>query len=58
MPFYYVQVLYQKNQIGTRLDKRKESGVTIQGRKKVEVGTPLLGNVKKNIIADKILNYF
>ena len=44
--------------MGTRLDKRKESEVTIQGRKEVEVGTPLLGSVKDNIIADKILNYF
>ena len=35
----------------------KESGVTAQGRREVEVGTLcLLGNGKNNVIADK--NFF
>ena len=34
----------------------KESGVMTQGRRKVEVGTLLLGNDKNNVIADK--NFF
>ena len=36
----------------------KESGVTTQGRGKVEVGTLLLGNDKNSVIANKILSYF
>ena len=28
-----------------------------QGRREVEVGTLLLGNDKKNVIADKLLSY-
>ena len=36
----------------------KESGVTTQGRKEVEVGTLLLGNDKNNVIADKVLSCF
>ena len=36
----------------------KESGVTTQGRREVEVGTLLLGNDKDNVIAGKLLSYF
>ena len=35
-----------------------ESGIATQGRRKVEVGTLLLGNDKNNVIVDKILSYF
>ena len=35
----------------------KESGVTTQEKRDVEVVTLLLGNDKKNIIADKVLSY-
>ena len=34
----------------------KESGVTTQGRKEVEVGMLLLGNDKNNVIAKKVLS--
>ena len=37
---------------------RKESGVTAQERREVEVGTLLLGNDKKNVIPYKVLSYF
>ena len=36
----------------------KESGVTTQGKREVEVGTLLLGNDTNNIIAHKALSYF
>ena len=36
----------------------KESGVTTQGRREVEVGTLLLDNDKSNIIVNKVLSYF
>ena len=36
----------------------KESGVTIQRRNEVEVGTLLLGNDKNSVIADKVSSYF
>ena len=36
----------------------KESGVTTQVRREVEVGTLLLGNDKNNAIADNVLSYF
>ena len=36
----------------------KESRVTTQGRRELEVGIVLLGNDKNNVIADKVLNYF
>ena len=29
-----------------------------EGRREVEVGTLLLGNGKKNVIANKVLSYF
>ena len=32
---------------------KKESGVTAQERREVEVGTLLLGNTKSNVIAGK-----
>ena len=35
-----------------------ESVVRTQVRRKVEVGTLLLGNDKSNIIANKVLSYF
>ena len=35
----------------------KESGVTTLGRKKVEVGTLLLGNDKNNVIVNYLLSY-
>ena len=36
----------------------KESGVTTQGRRQVEVGTLLPSNDENNIIAKNILSYF
>ena len=36
----------------------KESGVTTQGRREVEVGTLLLGNGKGNVTAYEVLIYF
>ena len=36
----------------------KNQGVTTQGRREVEIDTPLLGNDKSNVIADKVLSYF
>ena len=36
----------------------KESSVTTQRRREVEVGTLLLGKNKNNVIADKVLRYF
>ena len=36
----------------------KESGVTIQGRREVEVGTLLLSNDENNVIAENLLSYF
>ena len=36
----------------------KESGVTTQGKKEVEVGTLWLGNDKTNVIVDKVVSYF
>ena len=33
----------------------KESGVTVQGRREVEVGTFLQCNDKNNVIVDKVL---
>ena len=35
----------------------KESGVTTQGRKEVEVGTLLLGNDKNSVIVSYLLSY-
>ena len=35
----------------------KESGVTTQERKEVEVGTLLLGNDKNNVIVNYLLSY-
>ena len=57
-PLYYPKDINQKNQLGIRLNKSKESGVTTQGRKEVEVCTVLLGNDKNNVIADKVSHYF
>ena len=36
----------------------KESEVTTQGRRKVEVGTLLLSNDENNAIAENVLSYF
>ena len=36
----------------------KESGVTTQGRREVEVGTLLLSNDENNGIAENVLKYF
>ena len=36
----------------------KNSGVTTQGRKEVEVDTVLLGSDKSNAIVNKVLSYF
>ena len=36
----------------------KESGVTTQERKEVEVGTLMLGNDKNTVIGNKVLSYF
>ena len=36
----------------------KNQGVTTQGRREVEIDTPLLGNDESNVIADKVLSYF
>ena len=36
----------------------KYSGITIQGRRKVEAGIVLLGNDKNNVIAGDVLTYF
>ena len=36
----------------------KKKMVMKQGRKKVEVGTLLLGNDKNNVIVNKVLSYF
>ena len=36
----------------------KESGVTTQGRKEVEVGTLLLGNDKNNVIVNYLFKLF
>ena len=36
----------------------KNSGVTTQGRKEVEVDTVLLGSDKSNGIVNKVLSYF
>ena len=36
----------------------KESGIAMQGRRKVEVGILLLGNDKNNVIAENVLSYF
>ena len=36
----------------------KNSGVTTQGRKEVEVDTVLLGSDKNNAIVNKVLSYF
>ena len=36
----------------------KNSGVTTQGRKEVEVDTVLLGSDKSNAIVNKALSYF
>ena len=45
----------------TKFDRKrsclKESGVTTQGRKEVEVGTLLLGNDKNNVIVNYLLSY-
>ena len=35
----------------------KESGVTVQGRRELEIGTLLLDNDKNNVIAYKVLSY-
>ena len=36
----------------------KESGVTTQGRREVEVGTLLLSNDENNVIAENVFCYF
>ena len=36
----------------------KNQGLRRVGRRKVEVGTILLGNDKNNVVADKVLSYF
>ena len=36
----------------------KESGVTTERRRDVEVSSILLGNDKNNVIANKVLSYF
>ena len=36
---------------------KKESRVTTQGKREVEIGTLSLGNDKNNVIADKLLSY-
>ena len=42
----------------TRSFLKKKKMVMKQGRKKVEVGTLLLGNDKNNVIVNKVLSYF
>ena len=37
---------------------RKESRITTQGKKEVEVGNLLLGNDKSNVIVNYLLSYF
>ena len=37
---------------------RNESGVTLQGRREVEVGTLLLSNDINSVIANYVLSYF
>ena len=39
--------------VGRKRSCLKESGVTTQGRREVEVGTLLLGNGKNNVTANK-----
>ena len=47
-----------ENNSGER-SRLKESGVTTQGRKEKEVGTPLLGNDKNNVIVNYLfINLF
>ena len=50
---FYVQDVYKKNQLATRLEKSKESGVMTQGRREVEVGTLLLRNDKTILLLIK-----
>ena len=52
MPFYYVQDICQKNQLGTRCNKRISDYDTGEGG--MEVGIPLLSYSKNNITADKV----
>ena len=40
------------------ISEKKKKMVMKQGRKKVEVGTLLLGNDKNNVIVNKVLSYF
>ena len=37
---------------------RKKSGVTTECKRDMEVGTPLLGNDKDNVITKKVVSYF
>ena len=48
----------KKKNGGKRLYVWKESGVTTQGRREVEVGTLLLGNEKNDVVNEKVLSYF
>ena len=51
MLFYYVQDVYKKNQLGTRLDKKiKDYDTREEGG-----GTILLGNDINNVIAHEVL---
>ena len=36
----------------------KESGVTTQGRREVQVGTLLLSNDENHVISENVLSYF
>ena len=53
--------IWERQKITAEFDRKrlclKESGVTTQGRKEVEVGTLLLGNDKNNVIVNYLLSY-
>ena len=56
MPFYFVQDLYQTNQLGTRLHTRIRDYNT--GEQGVDVGTLLLGDDKNNALCSQSsINY-
>ena len=44
--------------LGEKDHSWKESEVTTQGRREVEVGTLLLSNDENNVIAENVLSYF
>ena len=51
-------VTEKKAEFGQTRSFLKKKMVMKQGRKKVEVGTLLLGNDKNNVIVNKVLSYF